>query len=228
VAFLIMRFPAAAQIGVSFGLLLLTELLYRLVNVPGFDKPFVPDHNFGSYFDMLLMGKLSEGHWVAFNAVPTAAHTIWGVLAGLLLRSKIKPGRKMGILLITGLAGVAAGAALDPVTPIIKRIATTSFVITTGGVCLLALALSFWVIDVKKIQGWAKFFAIVGMNPLFIYLFTQTGGARWFDTIVRPFTIGFLGWTGDLPARILTSLVVWGLLWFLCYLLYRRKIFVRI
>jgi len=228
VAFLIMRFPAAAQIGVSFGLLLLAELLYRLVNVPGFDKPFVPDHNFGSYVDMLIMGKLSEGHWVAFNAVPTAAHTIWGVLAGLLLRNKIKPGRKTGILLIAGLAGVAAGAALDPVTPIIKRIATTSFVITTGGVCLLALALAFWIIDVKKIRGWAKFLAIVGMNPLFIYLFTQTGGARWFDTIVRPVMMGFLGWTGDLPARILTGLVVWGLLWFLCYILYRQRIFIRI
>ena len=228
IAFLMMKRSTASQLLFAFGLLILTELLYRLFAVPGFNQPFVPDHNFGSWVDMLLMGKLSEGHWVAFNAIPTTAHTMWGVLAGQLLLSKRSSGFKVRALLLAGLIGVAAGYALNPVTPIIKRICTSSFVIVSGGWCLLALGLSYWLIDVLKIQKWSKFFAIVGMNPLFIYLFTETGGARWLHDIVKPFTLGLFNWTSELGAQIITSLAVWALLWFICYWLYKKRIYIRI
>ncbi|HWA35652.1 MAG TPA: hypothetical protein VG737_16030, partial [Cyclobacteriaceae bacterium] len=39
-AFLIFRLSISAQIAISFGLLLLTEVLYRFTYVPGFDQPF--------------------------------------------------------------------------------------------------------------------------------------------------------------------------------------------
>ena len=205
VAFLMMRKSSQMQIVFTFVLLVITELAYRLWPVPGFNEPFVPDHNFGSYMDLLLMGKLSQGHWVAVNAVPTSAHTMWGVLAGQLLRSERSPGQKIKILAMAGLIGVVVGYALDPVTPIIKRICTSSFVIVSGGWCLLALALSYWLVDVKRFQKWARFFCYVGMNSLLIYLFTETGGAEWFGQIVRPFTLGAFGWMGELSARIVTS-----------------------
>jgi predicted acyltransferase len=228
VAFLMMRRSAPAQIAFSIGLLALTEILYRTWAVPGFNQPFVADHNFGSWVDMALMGKLSEGHWVAFNAVPTAAHTMWGVLAGLLLRSRRPPARKVGILAAAGLALAVAGYALDPVTPIVKRIATSTFVLASGGWCLLALAFTYGLIDVMKLRrGW-KFLAVVGMNPLFIYLFTETGGAEWFRRIARPFTEGVFGGPGEPAAAFATALAVWAMLWGLCCALYRKRIFVRI
>lgn len=34
---------------------------------------------------LLISGELSCGHWVSFNAIPTIAHTVWGVLMGKLL-----------------------------------------------------------------------------------------------------------------------------------------------
>ncbi len=228
VAFLMMRKSSATQIAFTFALLAITELAYRLWSVPGFNEAFVPDHNFGSYVDLLLMGKLSRGHWVAFNAVPTTAHTMWGVLAGQLLKSERLPWQKIKILMIAGLIGLTAGYALNPVTPIIKRICTSSFVIVSGGWCLLALAFSYWLIDVKKVQNWARFFCYVGMNSLFIYLFTETGGAQWITRIVKPFAMGLFGWTGELTANIAASLTVWALLWYLCYWLYQRKIFIKI
>ena len=228
VAFLLMRKSARMQIGFTFFLLLATELLYRLWPVSGFNQPFVPDHNFGSWVDLLLMRKLSDGHWVAFNAVPTTAHTMWGVLAGQVLKSSRTPLQKIRILVIAGAIGVVGGYALDPLTPIIKRICTSSFVIVSGGWCLLALALSYWLIDVLKLKKWSLFFCIVGMNPLFIYLFTMTGGAWWFNRIARPFTMGVFHWAGILQAEIITSLVVWGMLWLLCFWLYKRRIFIRL
>lgn len=231
VAFLIMRKSWKFQIGFSVGLLILTELLYRLWSVDGFSQPFTPDHNFGAWLDLVLMGKLSGGHWVTVNAIPTAAHTIWGVVAGQLLISNRETTDKLKKLLFFGSALVVAGYALDPVTPIIKRIATTSFTIVSGGWCLLALATSFYVFDVKKLStNTGRFFAIVGMNPLFIYLFSELGGVDWFYDMVEAFTVDPLSllsmpgaWIG-----VVTSLIVLGMMWYLTYFLYKRKIFISI
>jgi predicted acyltransferase len=228
IAYFMMRRPAREQIALSFGLILITEVLYRVFWVPGFNQPFVPGHNFGSWVDMVISGELSAGHWVSFNAIPTASHTIWGVLAGQLLMSHRPPKKKIMTLALAGLAGVAAGFALTPLSPMIKRICTSSFVIASGGFCLLALALCYWLIDVKGFRNGTKFFNIVGMNSLFIYIFTETGGTSWLARLVHPFAAVAFGWTGELPAAIVTSLAAWALLWSMCYWLYRRKILIKI
>ena len=228
VAFLMMRKPARVQLGFTFGLLVATELLYRFWPVAGFNQPFVADHGFGAWMDLAIMGKLSDGHWVVFNAVPTTAHTMWGVLAGQVLKSTRAPWQKIRMLAVAGAIGVVAGYSLNPLTPIIKRICTSSFVIVSGGWCLLALVLSYWLIDVIGLKKWSVFFNIVGMNSLFIYLFTNTGGADWIHKIARPFTMGLFAWAGQLNAEIVTSLVVWTMLWSLCFWLYEKRIFIRI
>ncbi len=228
VAFLMMRKSAPVQIGFTFVLLILTEVLYRFWPVDGFNQPFVPDQNFGSWVDLHLTGYLSRGHWVAFNAVPTTAHTMWGVLAGQLLKSARPETRKLLILGVAGFIGVIAGYALDPVTPIIKRICTTSFVTVSGGWCLLALALCYWLIDMRKFRAGTWVMTVVGMNSLAIYLFTNSGGQEWFRRIVKPFTSGAFGWAGEITAAVVTSLVVWFLFWYLCYWLYKKRIFIKI
>jgi predicted acyltransferase len=228
IAYFLMRRRPRTQIAWAFAFIVITEVIYRVFWVPGYNQPFVPDHNFGSWVDMLVSGELSAGHWVSFNAIPTAAHTIWGVLAGQLLMSSRQPKRKIAVLAGLGAAGVAAGFALTAVSPMIKRICTSSFVVASGGFCLLMLAFSYWLIDVRKFRKWAVFLNIVGMNSLFIYLFTESGGTSWVTRLVQPFTMGFAGWTGELGAEILTSLAAWAVLWSMCYWLYRRKILIRI
>ena len=228
VAFLLMRKSTRTQLLVTVGLLVLTEVLYRTWPIVGFDQPFTPDHNFGSWLDMALMGKLSSGHWVAVNAVPTTAHTVWGVLAGQVLMSERTPARKIRTLVIAGLIGLVVGYGLDPVTPIVKRICTTSFVIVSGGWCLIALAVSYWIIDVKGWKRWARFAMVFGMNSLFIYLFSELGGNRWLTQIVKPFTDGVLGWGGEVLVGFVTALVVLWMDWYIVHWLFRRRIFIRI
>ncbi|HZI68245.1 MAG TPA: heparan-alpha-glucosaminide N-acetyltransferase domain-containing protein, partial [Hanamia sp.] len=82
VAFLIFRWKPAYQLLFSAGLLILAEILYRYSNVPGFTQPFTDQHNFGNYIDVILMNKINPDGWVAINCIPTAAHTIWGAVAG--------------------------------------------------------------------------------------------------------------------------------------------------
>lgn len=87
IAYLIIRKSSTFQIVFSIILLIITEILYRYIRVPGYDQPFVIGKIFGSYADIILMGKLNGNGWVAINVIPTAAHTIWGVVAGKLLIS---------------------------------------------------------------------------------------------------------------------------------------------
>lgn len=221
VAFLIYRWSPAAQIGFSVGLLVLTEILYRFTNVPGFDQPFVDQHNFGNFMDLVLMNKINEGGWVAINCIPTACHTIWGALAGKLLMSNRTRPEKMNTLVIAGVAGLVLGYLLDvtSITPIIKRIATSSFVLASGGWVFFALAISYWWIDIKDHRNNLKFFLVVGMNSLFIYLFIEIVASRWFNEYIGALTLN---------TPIVTSLVLFAIEWGMCYWLYRKKIFFKI
>jgi predicted acyltransferase len=231
VAFLIFRWSSAAQIYFSIGLLILTEILYRFTNIPGFDQPFTDQHNFGNYMDLVLMNKINKGGWVAINCLPTAAHTIWGALAGRLLMREIESSSKIRKLVLFGIICLVAGYAMDwTVTPIIKRIATSSFTIASGGWCLLGLALCYWWIDVTDHKKYVSFFTIVGMNSIFIYLFFEIVGGRWFNNYIGAITNGLMS-MANFPTglmAVITSLTIFGLEWGLCYFLYKKRVFFKL
>jgi predicted acyltransferase len=228
-AFLVFRWSAMAQGIFCVGLLLLTEILYRFTHVPGFDQPFTDQHNFGNYVDLLLMNKINSGGWVAINCIPTAVHTIGGAMAGKLLlssREKIKP------LLIWAVLCLVLGFGLDwaGITPIIKRIATSSFTLASLGFCLFELALFYWWIDIRGHRKHWEFFTIVGMNSQFIYLFFEIVGDRWFTGYISSISNGLMGFirTPEMLMLIISSLCVFALEWFLCYFLYKNKIFFKL
>ena len=230
VAFLIFRWSSLAQIVVCIGLLLLTEILYRYTNIPGFDQPFTDQHNFGNYIDTVLMNKINDDGWVAINCIPTAVHTIAGALAGkLLLGGK---GKKVQVLLIWGLGCLFVGYGLDyaGITPIIKRIATSSFTMASLGWCLWFLAFSYWWIDIKGHRDYLKFFTIVGMNSIFIYVFFEIVGSRWFNDYISAISNGVLNWfhASEMVKFIIASICIFTLEWLLCYFLYTKKIFFKL
>jgi predicted acyltransferase len=228
IAFLIMRKAVKWQLLVSVLVILISDLLYRFWNIEGFNQPFTPDHNFGSWFDLALTGTLGGGHWVAFNALSTTAHTIWGVIAGMILMNDWTPRKKIQTMVISGMIGLVIGYSLSPFIPIIKHICTSSFVIVSGGWSIIALALSYWLIDVLNFKKFTLFFAIVGMNPLFIYLFAHTNGTNWLRSIAKPFIGLLFGGFGESTVQTMLSLTVWAGLWGICYFLYKRKVFIKL
>lgn len=232
IAYLIIERSIQVQLFISVVLLLITEILYRTILIPGFDQPFVESHNFGAFFDTLLMNKINSDGWVAINIIPTAAHTIWGVIAGKVLATGSTANRKIGILVISGVIGLLIGFGLDvsDVTPIIKRISTSSFVFASGGWVLLILAFLYWLTDVKQLIRHAWIFVSIGMNSIFIYLFFETVGVQWFNGAVEIFTGGIadlFSLTNGL-SKVINAVVVLFLEWYLCYWLYSRKIFIKI
>lgn len=228
-AFLIFKWRPLYQVIVCAGLLLLTEVLYRFTTVPGFDQPFTDQHNFGNYIDLLLMNKINNGGWVAINCIPTAVHTIAGALAGKLL---MKGTNKIPQLIGWGIACALIGSGLDwsGITPIIKRIATSSFVLASLGYCLWFLALSYWWIDIRGHRKHLLFFTVVGMNSIFIYVFFEIVGSRWFNGYITDLSNGVTGrFIHSLTFQaIIAAICIFTLEWLLCYFLYRKKIFFKL
>jgi predicted acyltransferase len=240
VAFLVFQWSYRNQAMFCVFLLLLTEALYRFTNIPGFDQPFTDQHNFGNYMDLVLMNQINKGGWVAINCIPTAVHTIAGAMAGKLLLGQNQKGERREArgernpaiqLVIWGTITLIAGYALDfaGITPIIKRIATSSFTLASLGWCLLGLAFVYWWIDILGHRKYLRLFTIVGMNSLFIYIFFEIVGHRWFNEYVASVTNGLMKMIGTPESlmMIITSLSIFALEWGMCYFLYKKKIFFR-
>ncbi len=232
IAYLIIRWSFAKQLAFSIGLLALTELLYRSILVPGYDQPFVKGENFGAYFDILVMGNHNSGGWAFINFIPTAAHTVWGVLVGKLLVDARPNGEKLRVLLGVGVGALVIGYGMDwmGMTPIIKRISTSSFVLASGGYVLLILAALVWLLDIRRRTRFAWVFVVIGMNPIFIYLFFESVGKQWLNGTVDIF-VGGAARSAAVPADLTAVIVALATLafeWYLCYWLYQRKIFFKL
>lgn len=231
IAYAIMHLPHKAQIGISIGLLTLTEALYRGYNM---ESPYAQGHeSFGSWADWLTMGKVNDGYWVFVNFIPTAAHTIWGVVCGQVLLSNRTNQEKLRPFLLWAPALLILGYGLDMmnITPIIKRIATSSFTLASGGWAVLILALSYWWIDVKgNHKKWLRIFSVVGTNSIFIYLFAESVGAQWVTGFGKIFTQGLLMPIGTPENWIMfiNALFVLFIFWYLTYFLDKKKVYFKI
>ncbi|MBK5262337.1 MAG: hypothetical protein JJE17_07180, partial [Peptostreptococcaceae bacterium] len=160
------------------------------------------------------------------------AHTIWGLVAGKWLLTRADNKSKITPIIILGVLALLVGYGLDiaGITPIIKRIATSSFTLVSGGYCLLALAFLYFWIDVMKHNRFLPFFTIVGMNSIFIYLFFEIVVSRWLYEYINTIVNGVISPIGIPQAAILIigALAIFVVEWYLCFWLYRKKIFFKL
>ena len=228
ISFLLLKRSYGVQIGLGFAFILISDLLYRFFPVVGFDQAFVAGKNFGAWFNIWISGFEYGGHWAAFNAIPTTTHTLWGVVAGRWLMKQITHSEKLKHFLISAILLLLLGYLTTFFTPTVKRISTTSFVLLSGGWTFLALAISYWLIDAKKIVKNIFVFRVIGVNSLFIYLFASLGGGGLILKVVKPIFNSLVGvfspWWASLGSGIM---VLFGF-WYLCYWLYKKQIFIKI
>ena len=127
---------------------------------------------------------------------------------------------------------IAGGLTLDltGITPMLKWISTSSFVLVTGGITLISLALCYEWIDVRKHKNNLKFFTIVGMNSIFIYLFFIFIGDKWLNGYMEILVSQLLNLAAVPLAAgaAISCIIVFMMEWYLCYYLYKKKIFFKI
>jgi len=93
------------------------------------------------------------------------------LLAGGVARESREGWKKLLTFVVAGLAGLGLGWAANHfgICPNVKRIWTPSWVLFSGGWCLLILALFYLVMDLGKLRAWAFPWTVIGMNSIAAY-----------------------------------------------------------
>jgi predicted acyltransferase len=237
-------------VGVSIACLLGYWILMRWVPIPGFgvpghDFPFLDkDINWVSVVDRRLFpGRLLEktrDPLGLISAVPAIATCLIGVLTGLWLRTA-RPMREKAYGLLAGaIAGLVIGDLWGIWFPINKRLWTSSYVVFAAGWSLLALAVCYFVIDLKKHQGaWTYPWKVFGSNAIFAYAFAEL-----LSIVLEVIQVGSNGNTMSLKELIYTRIFspivdpsLGSLLYSLCFVLvcfipcwvlFKRRVFIKI
>jgi predicted acyltransferase len=192
---------------------------------PGPQGAFSQTGNIGQVIDKAVLGHSYEGYYVTINFISSTVTTLFGAWTGNLLRSARPRPEKLKILAAFAVGALVSGLALSPVIPNVKRLWTASFTLYSAGWVLL-LMLGFIVL--VDVWGWKKAafpLVVVGMNSIFIYSlgFLIRGAANdW----IRPFTGGFQ-FVGKL-APVAQNCAILLVFWYLCYFLYKHKIFLKV
>ena len=174
-ALLFLKLKAKSLAVISVAVLAGYGLLMFLVPVPGYGAGnLTPDGNLAAYLDRVLLRgtHLYRGTWDPeglLSTFPAIVTTLFGILAGLCLRSSGNWKKKTILLLSAGTAGVLLGEAVSHWFPINKNIWTSSYVLFTGGLGTLFLAFCFYLCDVLNLRAWARPFVIFGTNPIAVY-----------------------------------------------------------
>ena len=159
-------------------------ILMRYVSVPGFgvpghDIPFLdPERNLAAWLDRkLLAGHLYNGTRDpegVLSTIPAIATILLGLLSGNWLRSQRTPQVKAQAIALAGMFLFAAGEWFSIWFPINKNLWSSSYVLLTSGLALLALALCYTLVDVLKWRGRVtKFLLVFGMNAIAGYVLAE-------------------------------------------------------
>jgi len=197
-----------------------------LIPVPGVGAGVLtPKGNLPTFVDQLILGHLHYGENTWFlSYLGFGASVLLGVLAGQVLMSDRSARRKLYRLLTVGAICLAAGLVWSLWFPVIKLMWTSSYVLISGGLSFMILALFYWIVDVLGYKKWAFGFIVVGMNSLAVYLATEVFDFRHVGNIFVGHLLPRLGRWDSLVEATAAFVVVWLIL----YWMYRKKEFIRI
>lgn len=223
-------------------------LYWGIIYFFGTGDPYSLEGNATIPFDTMILGQnhLYKGFGIPFDpegllsTLPAIVTAILGYLAGGLIKETEK--NKVPVFLtIGGTVAVIAGLIWGQFFPINKPLWTSSYVLYTGGLASIVLALLIWIIDLKGYKKWTMFFIVFGMNPLFIFALS----GLWAITLVRVIHIEgsngkmlnayswlyqelFVPLAGQLNGSLLFALSHVFIFWLIGYVLYRNRIFIKV
>lgn len=216
------------------GILLAYWAMMAWIPVPGFGAGnYTMEGSLVAFVDQkLLPGRLylevhdPEGILSTFPAIATA---LMGAITGNFLRrpdARVPRIRKFYFIFAAGVLAMGIGWLWGQVFPINKNLWTSSFVMFAGGLSLLFLAVFYLVIDIWRYRGWAFFFAVIGMNAITIYML-QAGIVNFWDT-TDFFFGGLVNRIGGEWGTLLQAIGYVSVVWTLLYIMYRKRIFLRV
>ncbi len=229
-AFIVLGTELRGRILWIAGLLIGYWAALKFIPVPEFGAgDLSPGHTLTDYLDRLLLpGKLykevrdPEG---LLSTVPAIATALFGVVTGQLLKNPRWGGHvKTAMMVTAGLICLAAASFWNTSFPINKNLWTSPFVLHCAGWSLLFLSLFYLVIDVWKLKFWTLPLVVIGCNSIFIYLAVDFID---FEYTTRYFFEGAIDLTGSWKP-VLWPLAILVVEWLLLFVMYRKRIFLKV
>jgi predicted acyltransferase len=235
------------QAVIAITLLLIYWLIMTRIAAPGFSAgDLTKEGSLASFIDRLVFGKHVWAQAKVYDpegvlsTIPAIATTLFGVLTGHWLRTPRSSYEKVAGLFFAGMSCVVIGWLWNLFFPINKALWTSSYVFLTAGMALQLLAFCYWLIDIKNYRRWALPFVVFGVNAIALYVGSGLM-ARLIGIIKVPDADGtrvalktwiydglFASWLTPVNASLafaIAFVMLWlGLMW----LLYWRKIFIRV
>lgn len=237
-AILFMNFNWKTLIGICFTFLVGYWLLMTYVPVEGVASTFDrAPNNLANYLDVKIFGTHNyksdydpEGF---LSTLPSIATSLLGIFTGLILTSKRE--KKEMVLLGLGVVMLILGYLWDIIFPINKALWSSSFVLVTAGWANIFLGLIYYFSDVRDVK-FGSIFKYVGANAITIYFLSS-----FISKIMGQIKVGetsLHGWlfqnvyTHDFMTLELSSLLygltVVGFYMILAYIMYKKKIFIKV
>jgi predicted acyltransferase len=186
------------------------------------DFQYLPGRKYDVFFD-------PEG---LLSTIPAIASCLFGVFAGLLLKSRSVPNRRKVVYLICfGILALVLGWIWHLQIPVVKKIWTPSYALVAGGYSSILLGFFYLIMDVWQARRWCKPFVWMGMNSISVYLADSIlrGFRRLSPRIVGGDVSAFFNshiaqGSGDLVITAAGMLLAFWLVYFL----YKKRIFLRL
>ncbi len=164
------------------------------------------------------------------GTISAIAHTLIGFLCGKWMKAAATKPDKAIVFFSAGTIMLFSGWFLSYGLPINKCVWSPSYVLITCGFAALLQGLLIYIIDLKGHSGWASFFHVFGVNPLALY-----AGSEILAILLSHFGCSSLVYDclhNAIPfpkiASLLYAISYVLLLFLIGYILYRKKIFIKL
>ena len=239
-------------LGVVAAILAVYWALLKFYPVPGFGPNRLDSLGYlGAYMDRKIFGinhlwawGLTPGYGVTYDpegilsTFPALTNLLVGILAGERLRSEESNSRKFWEFAIIGIVLMFVGGFLNPLFPINKRIWTSTFAILSIGFSFLALAVCYWIVDIRRWRGWAYPALVLGTNAIFAFglstIITSLVDALVIHANNTSMSLHVLGnqmfaeWLSPIHASLAYAICIVALNVALVAPLYHKKIFLKL
>jgi predicted acyltransferase len=228
------------QAWIGTGILVAYWLAMLFVPTPGYDRPMLePGINLAAWFDTkFLPGTMWQKTWDPegiLSTFPSFVTGISGMLAGRLLLSNLDKREKVIILMVGGFVAMIAGYWWNLHFPCNENIWSSSFVLITSGIAALILGTCYYLIDIVGYTRFTKPGLIFGANAIAVYFLADIWGLLFFRFKFGGFSLNehfMSAFTNVGPSPefwgMVYSLLFVGINFIPAFILYRKKIFIKL